>query len=298
MEQTQPFFSIIIPTYGRPNQLEVCLNSLSRLAYPIQRFEVIVVDDGSKTAPEAVVANFRDRVNITLLTQPNSGPASARNTGAAHAKGEFLAFTDDDCTSDSAWLKALADRFKSTPDHLIGGQTINALSKNIFSTASQELISYLYDYYNLSYRPTRLFISNNMAVPVKLFSTVGGFDTSFPLAAGEDREFSDRWLHHGYQATYAPEAIVYHSHALTLLGFCHQHFNYGRGAFRFHELRTQRRQGGIKPEPPQFYLNLLRYPFYRIHGWRALLTSTLLAVSQMANASGFLWERMKHLPRI
>jgi glycosyltransferase involved in cell wall biosynthesis len=295
MEHTQPFFSIIIPTYGRPDQLEACLNSLSRLVYPVQRFEVIVVDDGSKTPPEAVVASFRDRVNITLLTQPNSGPASARNRGAAHAKGEFLAFTDDDCTSDSAWLKTLAERFKSEPDRLIGGQTINALSKNLFSTTSQELISYLYDYYNLGYRPTRLFISNNMAVPAKLFSTVGGFDTSFPLAAGEDREFSDRWLHHGYQATYAPEAIVYHSHALTFLGFCHQHFNYGRGAYRFHELRTERRQGGIKPEPPKFYLNLLRYPFCRIHGWRALLSSALLAISQVANASGFFWERMKHL---
>jgi glycosyltransferase involved in cell wall biosynthesis len=92
MEQKQPFFSIIIPTYGRPNQLEVCLNSLSRVDYPSNCFEVIVVDDGSETPPEAVVANFRDQISITLLIQPNSGPASARNTGAAHAKGEFLAF--------------------------------------------------------------------------------------------------------------------------------------------------------------------------------------------------------------
>ncbi|MGH7791073.1 MAG: glycosyltransferase [Thermodesulfobacteriota bacterium] len=297
MEQTQPFFSIIIPTYGRPNQLEVCLNSLSRLAYPIQRFEVIVVDDGSRTPPEAVVANFRDRVNITLLTQPNSGPASARNTGAAHAKGEFLAFTDDDCTSDSAWLKALADRFKSTPDHLIGGQTINALSENIFSTASQQLVSYLYDYYNLSYKRTRLFISNNLAVPAEQFRTIGGFDTSFPLAAGEDREFSDRWLHHGYRTIYAPEALVYHAHPLSLLSFCRQHFNYGRGALRFHELRAQRSQARVRPEPPTFYLNLLRYPFSQTQGWRALLASTLLTVSQAANAAGFLWESMNQLWR-
>jgi hypothetical protein len=47
-----------------------------------------------------------------------------------------------------------------------------------------------------------------------------------------------------------------------------------------------------------FYLNLLRYPFCRIYGWRALLASTLLAVSQVANAGGFLWEKMKQLPRI
>jgi GT2 family glycosyltransferase len=194
---------------------------------------VIVVDDGSKTPPEAVVRNFCDQINITLLTRPNSGPASARNTGAAHAKGEFLAFTDHDCASDPAWLKALANRFRAAPDHMIGGQTINALSENIVSTASQQLISYLYDYYNLSYKRTRLFISNNLAVPAEQFRTIGGFDTSFQLAAGEDREFSDRWLHHGYQTTYAPEAMVYHAHALALLSFCGQHFNYGRGLSAF-----------------------------------------------------------------
>lgn len=109
------------------------------------------------------------------------------------------------------------------------GQTLNALSENIFSTASQQLISYLYDYYNLNLSRTRLFISNNLAVPTRQFRTVGGFDTSFPLAAGEGREFSDRWLHHRYQATYAPEAIVYHAHALTLLSYCRQHFNYAGG---------------------------------------------------------------------
>jgi len=69
---------------------------------------VIVVDDGSEMPLEAVVAAFHDQLDVTLLTEPHAGPATARNTGAVRAKGEFLAFTDDDCTPASDWLQTLA----------------------------------------------------------------------------------------------------------------------------------------------------------------------------------------------
>jgi glycosyltransferase involved in cell wall biosynthesis len=75
----QPFFSIIIPTYNRPQQLAVCLQSLARQDYP--HFEVIVVDDGSQTPPFECVNNFQNQLDITLLTQYNINPAVARNTG-------------------------------------------------------------------------------------------------------------------------------------------------------------------------------------------------------------------------
>src|SRR5687767_5128657 len=101
------FFSIIIPTYARPKQLAVCLEAIARLNYPRDRFEVIVVDDGSESPPEHVVKSFSERLSLTLLAQPNSGPASARNTGAWEAKGEFLAFVDDDCAPDAGWLRGL-----------------------------------------------------------------------------------------------------------------------------------------------------------------------------------------------
>src|SRR5262245_37328532 len=98
MARAQTVFSIVVPTYQRPDQLTMCLQSLTFLDYPRSNFEVIVVDDGSEMPPETVVAAFHDRLDVTLLTQPHAGPAQARNTGAAHAKGAFLVFTDDDCT--------------------------------------------------------------------------------------------------------------------------------------------------------------------------------------------------------
>jgi glycosyltransferase involved in cell wall biosynthesis len=290
MEEKRPFFSIIIPTYGRPSQLSACLQSITLLNYPHDRFEVIVVDDGSKTSPEAVVASFQDRLDVTLLAQIHSGPAAARNTGAARAKGNFLAFIDDDCAPAINWLQALAARFVTAPEHAIAGRAINALPYNLYSTASQILIDYLYDYYNADHDQPRFFTSNNLAIRLDQFHAVGEFDPSFTLAGAEDRELCDRWLYHDYPMIYAPEVLVYHAHVLTLQTFWRQHFTYGRGAFRFHQVRAKRSQQRIRLEPLSFYLNLLRYPSFRGQGWRTLSIAALLVLSQGANLAGLVWE--------
>lgn len=287
------FFSVIIPTRNRPARLAECLAALARLHYPRDRFEVIVVDDGSETPPEAVVAAFGDRLDVKLLTELHAGPAAARNTGAAHAKGEFLAFTDDDCTPASDWLQTLAVRLAGMPDCAIGGRTVNALPDNLYSTASQMLVDYLYEYYNADPNQARFLTSNNLAVSAGLFQEMGGFETTFPLAAGEDRELCDRWLNHGLRMTYAPEALVYHAHTHTFHTFWKQHFNYGRGASCFHRLRARRGQGRVRLEPLSFYMNLLRHPLSRKQSWRAGLLAALLVVSQGANAAGFVWEGVK-----
>lgn len=291
MERVQPFFSIVIPTYNRPERLATCLQSLARLDYPRERFEVIAVDDGSEMPVECAVEPVQSQLHIMLLKQPNAGPAKARNTGAFRAKGEFLAFTDDDCTPAPDWLTTLAARFAEFPDSIIGGRTVNALSDNLYSTASQVLIDYLYGYYNASAEGASFFASNNFALSAERFRALGGFDTSFPLAAAEDREFCDRWLHKGYPMIYAPEVLVYHAHRLALPAFWRQHFNYGRGAFCFHQVRAQRNREPVKVEPFSFYLNLLTYPFVQPLHQPALLLTGLLFLSQVANVAGFFWER-------
>lgn len=292
MGQEQFFFSIVIPTYNRPERLATCLESISNVEYGRDRFEVIVVDDGSQISVEPVVARFYDQFNLTLITQINAGPAQARNTGAAKAKGNFLVFTDDDCTLASDYLQKLEVSVIKTPDYLIGGRTLNALENNLYSTASQALIDYLYDYYNTGSKQSNFFASNNFAMPTQHFNALGGFDTTFPLAAGEDREFCDRWLRHGYKMTYAPEVQIYHAHKLTLAKFWHQHFNYGRGAFCFHKTRSQHELERVKVEPISFYSNLLMYPLTQKSEQPSLLIAALFFLSQVANVAGFFWERL------
>ena len=287
MERKQPYFSIIIPTYDRPRQLATCLEALSRLVYPPHRFETIVVDDGSEKPLNDVVDPFRHRLNLILLSQPNAGPATARNMGAAQARGRFLVFTDDDCTPAPDWLNTLAKRLAATPDCAIGGRTLNRLADNPFSAASQILIDYLYNYYNSDHNQAQFFASNNLAMPRERFFEVGGFDTRFSCAAGEDRELCNRWLNNGCRMIYAPEVVVWHSHSLTCRNFFKQHFSYGRGAYFFQQACLRQGCQRIKLEPLSFYLNLLRAPFGQTRNSSALLLSTLLALSQGANAAGY-----------
>src|SRR5437773_10019178 len=133
MGQEQPVFSIVVPTYDRPKQLAACLQALGGLDYARESFEVIVVDDGSKTPAEAVVASFDDRLQVTLIVQLHSGPATARNAGAMRARGQYLAFTDDNCMPAPQSLQSLTARFDQALEHLIGGR-INNVSPDTYST--------------------------------------------------------------------------------------------------------------------------------------------------------------------
>jgi glycosyltransferase involved in cell wall biosynthesis len=286
-ESNLPYISIIIPTYRRPERLTVCLKSIARLDYPQDRFEVIVVDDGSPTPLETLAVDFHECFNFMLLKQAHSGPATARNTGAAQAKGEILAFTDDDCEPAVDWLQTLSKRYTATPGCAIGGRTLNKLPDNPFSTASQILIDYLYTYYNADPLQARFLASNNIALPSDRFHKIGGFDTTFPLAAGEDRELCERWLNHGFQMIYASEVLVWHSHSLTYGNFWNQHFNYGRGAFYFQQVRAHNGYKRSRMEPLSFYLNLMRAPFKLIKSDRAPLLAALLFLTQCANAAGY-----------
>lgn len=286
-----PTFSIIVPTYNRPLQLWRCLQALSVSKYPSDRFEVVVVDDGSTMPLEPVIAEFQAKMAIQFVTQPNKGPAAARNMGARVANGRFLAFTDDDCVPHPAWLRQLALFLDDHPEKMVGGYTKNGLPHNCFSLSSQMLIDFLYVYYNRTESRARFFTSNNFALAASQYWRVGGFDETLPLAAGEDREFCDRWQQHGLGMVYLPQAVVEHEHYLRPFSFWRQHFNYGRGAWLFHMARSQRTQGTIQLESPGFYLRLVGYPLLVGKGRRALGLTAMLIGTQAANVAGFLYER-------
>lgn len=287
-EPSVPFFSIIIPTWNRPKQLRACLLSLAKMEYPPDRFEVIVVDDGSDPPIGAPEDRELLGCSVTWLRQVNAGPAAARNAGAAKAKGPYLAFTDDDCTPAPDWLRRLAGIFEGSPHALVGGHTINALSDNLYATASQTIVQAAHESFQAGYSRLQFFASNNMAVRADFFWAVGGFDPAFRTS--EDRDLCDRWVRAGYPLMYASDAVIYHRHELTLVGFWRQHFNYGRGAYRFHRARARRGAGPFRPEL-SFYRHVFRYPFSGGGHGRRWSLAMLFVLWQFANAAGFLWEK-------
>ncbi len=282
-----PSFSLIIPTYARPSQLAACLTAVTQLDYPRTQFEVLVVDDGSPHAVDGIVDACRPAVNISLIKQSNAGPARARNQAAARAQGRFLAFTDDDCAPYPDWLRVLANDLAQHPECLVGGYTVNALPQNLYAEASQMLITYLYHYNLLKAGQPPFLTSNNFALSARLFQELGGFDTTFPLAAGEDRDFCDRWLQAGRPLRYIPRARIKHYQALNAHSFWRQHFRYGRGNYHYYQRRSARGSGWDRLEPWRFYAGLSTTPWKEQGGLKAGFLSILLLLSQIANASGY-----------
>lgn len=286
MRRDLPCFTIIVPTYERPAQLATCLRVLSRLDYPLERFEVVVVNDGGANSLESVVGEFRVMLDLKLVEQKNTGPAGARNCGATRARGEFLAFTDDDCEPDAGWLRALASHFARTPDRLVGGRTLNALTHNPYAATSQKIIEVVYAHFNADPADARFFASNNFAISAARFRAMNGFDDTFHTS--EDREICARWRSRGGALTYAPDAVVRHAHPLTLRTLWRQHFGYGRGALRFHRATSE--SGRFKPDL-SFYRKLLSSGSTGASLPRAAQLTLLLLWSQVANAAGFVYEK-------
>ena len=286
-------FTIVIPTRDRPRRLAACLDAIAGLRFPVDRFETIVVDDGGSAPLDVMVGEVASGARVRLVRQPGSGPGTARNRGASEARGEVLVFLDDDCAPDPAWLDELDLALAARPGAGVGGRTVNALPGNPYSSASQALIDYLYEYYNREAAKEPMFTTSNLALPREEFQRIGGFDQRFSRAGGEDRELCLRWARSGRELRYAPRAIVRHAHRLGLRSFLRQHFTYGRGAARFHRIR----ESTPIPEPVSFYRELILYPWREPRSGRARM-SALLALSQMANVAGYAWELRPRASRL
>ena len=287
---TKLSFSVVVPTHGRPEAVRRCLTALRCLDYPAASVEIIVVEDGGAT-PElaALRGTTRGLPRVVWVSQPHQGPAAARNLGASLATHEFLAFTDDDCCPRPDWLSRLARRLQQAPDAMLGGETINMVSDNIFSVTSQDLVRHFSAVQRRLRAP--FFSSNNLAMSRATYQRLAGFDESFQLAGGEDRDFCRRGLDLGLELLFVKEACVDHHHVLSWRSFWRQQRHYGRGAYRYHQKHPGDSSPGLR-ERLGFYGDMVFHPLREIRFVRRLGVRALLALSQVAVTAGFLAEAL------
>jgi len=180
--------SVIIPTCDRTESLARCLEQLGNAA------EVIVSDDGQTPATRQLVSVHFPKVRWSQ--GPRRGPAANRNHGARHASGEWLAFIDDDCVPDGAWLDEIARAI--TASDVVEGKTV-CLGRT--DHPLEEVVE------NVT---GDLLWSCNLAIRHDLFERLGGFDEDFLEAGGEDLEFAWRIRQMKLTVRYVPEAVVFH----------------------------------------------------------------------------------------
>ncbi len=288
-----PLCSVIVPTRGRPELLGACLASISRSRYPLERLEVVVADDSGSAdgAVAKVVAAARGGLEVQLVETARRGPAAARNAAASRARGMVLAFTDDDCVVRSDWLARLVAAAQGGA--AAGGHTLNGLPDNRWAATSQQIVDLVYAHSNRDPGDPQFLATNNLAVSTDVFREAGGFDEAYLHAGGEDRAFCRKWRALGLPLRYEPGALVEHRHALTLQTFLRQHFDYGRGSYRFHSDAAREGDGRVQ-EALRFQASvprLLLAEAARDGGAVSVAgTTSRFVLWQAANAAGMAWE--------
>src|SRR5579871_2092690 len=111
-------FSIILCTYNREKHIKRCLDSLVGLHYPKDKYEIIVVDDGSKDSTQDIVSRYPVRL---IQHKKNQGIAVARNTGLQAARGKIYVCFDDDCFADKEWLQNLEKAYNTFDQNSVIG---------------------------------------------------------------------------------------------------------------------------------------------------------------------------------
>jgi glycosyltransferase involved in cell wall biosynthesis len=280
-----PFFSVVIPTYNRPEMLRQCVQSLARQGRR-ELFEVIVVDDGSE--PPVNLQQYEETLNPLVLRQSNGGPASSRNAGAARASGRYLVFLDDDCRAGENWLSTLEEACLSAPAKtMFGGDVRNADDTNLYCELGQAFNRVLLHYHQP--RPGGLFFFGgaNIVVPREEFLHLGGFDTRFRTS--EDREFCDRWQQESGSFQYVAGASVTHHDSLTLLSSVRRYYRGGRGAYRYHQARHRRKSSRLGADTLTYYARVIR-EITRLRLGTLPAKLSLFVLWQAAVLAGFLRE--------
>jgi GT2 family glycosyltransferase len=289
-----PVASVVVMTFNRPDSLRRCLNSLAAQCLDPLSFEVVVVDVSSPPVDE-VLAPFQQRLQISHQLGPNRGVAANRNLGAEWARGEVLAFLDDDCIASTTWLADLVTAVERDTNDLVGAPTVHPSPETATAAAGQVINDLVDGFFNPPGREPGFLPGLNFAVDRRRFLYLGGCDIRFGFLAAEDRDFIDRWQRAGGRLALCEGSWVRHEHRSSLRGFVRQYFNYGRGAWLFHRLRQRSKQGRLWSDARLHMALPLRLadPMRRVPPRMRVQVLLLIAVWQLANLAGFLWQAMQ-----
>lgn len=196
--------SVIIPAYNAENTLHQCLSGLAAQTIPAERYEVILVDDGSTDQTRKIAEQF----DVTYIFQKNQGPAAARNRGVESARGSIILFTDSDCIPLPAWIEEMTGPF-SDPDVIaVKGAYITNQKSPTARFAQVEFE----ERYNLLLNNDYIDMIDTYSAAFRkpVFLSFGGFDPSFPVANNEDTDLSYKMSTLGKKMVFNPNAIVEH----------------------------------------------------------------------------------------
>lgn len=218
--------SVIIPTFERPEVLYETVRALAQIDYPKNRWEVVVVDDGSKAETVGRVRAWLEALDAParLIVQQNRGPAAARNAGARVASGDILIFLDNDIVVHPGFVRRHIEALRAYPGCWVVGRIVHP--PIVRETPFGRYRDDCWETFHRSQRPGGLvettgMTAANLAVPEMDFSRIGGFDEGFSIASCEDWDLGQRARIAGVRILYDPVNVVVHNDwAVDLAQFC------------------------------------------------------------------------------
>ncbi len=218
--------SVVIPTHNRPEALRNTLTALATQTLPADRFEVLVVDDGSEEANRVPLRAMRESFCFTLVEKEQGGLASARNRGAEQATGEILHFLDDDVIPAAETLEQHVKSHQelNEPVAVVGSLPfpshvkLNAFLWYIEASGHYDLYKHPKKYPGGT--PPMPPMNGNSSIRRRLFLEVGAYDESFRQYGSEDLELGYRLARAGVRFVYNPRARGYHDHIKDFPQFC------------------------------------------------------------------------------
>lgn len=228
------FFSIIIPLYNRPQEIDELLTSLTKQTY--SQFEVLVIEDGSINDAEVIVTSYTNRLDVKYFVKPNAGQGFARNFGFERAKGDYFIIFDSDCLIPADYLETVKDYLFEHELDAYGGPD----AAHDSFTPIQKAISYAMTspFTTGGIRGNKKHIgqfhprSFNMGVSKEVYEKVGGF---LLTRLGEDIEYSIRIHESGFKIGLIPAAKVYHKRRTSFAQFYKQLHFFGRARINIYK---------------------------------------------------------------
>ena len=220
-------YSIVIPVYNRPEEVDELLESLSKQTF--RDFEVIIVEDGSNKPCKEICDKYADRMPVRYLMKENGGPSLARNLGVKNAQGEWAIVLDSDCVLPETYLEEVQKGLASEDIDAFGGpDKAGSGFSDVQKAISYSMTSFfttggirggkkkLDKFYPRSF---------NMGIKRSVYEALNGFNPD--LRFGEDIDFSLRIFEGGFKCRLIPEAWVWHKRRTDFKKFFRQVVNSG-----------------------------------------------------------------------
>ncbi|WP_069658606.1 glycosyltransferase [Arcticibacter eurypsychrophilus] len=229
------FFSIIIPVYNRPQELDELLYTLTLQTY--KQFEVLVIEDGSKIDARPIIAEYADKLDLHYYVKQNEGQGFARNYAFTRARGDYFVIFDSDCLIPSDYLEIVSAYLLKHQLDAYGGPDAAHSS----FTAIQKAISYSMTspFTTGGIRGNKKRIggsfhprSFNMGISRHVWEATKGFILT---RLGEDIEYSIRIQSLGFKTGLIPDAVVYHKRRTNFLQFYKQLYFFGRARINIYK---------------------------------------------------------------